>query len=62
MPIVGGLDIHRKQITFDYLCDMRSLAVSERVREVSDADDVTSGSAEARPRPDMRRWVLLSGV
>ena len=32
MPIVGGLDIHRKQITFDYLCDMRSLAVSERVR------------------------------
>jgi len=32
MPIVGGLDIHRKQITFDYLCDMRSLAVSEHVR------------------------------
>ena len=32
MPIVGGLDIHRKQITFDYLCDMRPLAVSERVR------------------------------
>jgi hypothetical protein len=28
MPIVGGLDIHRKQITFDYLCDMRPLAVS----------------------------------
>jgi len=32
MPIVGGLDIHRKQITFDYPCDMRPLAVSERVR------------------------------
>jgi len=32
MPIVGGLDIHRKQITFDYLCDMRPLVVSERVR------------------------------
>jgi len=32
MPIVGGLDILRKQITFDYLCDMRPLAVSERVR------------------------------
>jgi len=32
MPIVSGLDIHRKQITFDYLCDMRPLVVSERVR------------------------------
>ena len=62
MPIVGGLDIHRKQLTFDYLCDTRSHAVSERVEEVSDADDVTPASAEARPRPDMRRWVLLGGV
>ena len=25
MPIVGGLDIHRKQITFDYLDTVRRL-------------------------------------
>ena len=41
---------------------MMPLVVSERAEEVSDADDVTSGSAEARPRPGVRRWVLLSGV
>ena len=51
MPIVGGLDIHRKQITFDYLCDMRSHVVSERVEEVSDAEDVTPGSARGPSPP-----------
>ena len=35
MAIVGGFDIHRRQVTFDYLCDMRPLAMSESVKEVS---------------------------
>ena len=39
MPIVGGLDIHRKQITFDYL-DTVALRVSS---------GPTCGSALAPP-------------
>jgi len=44
-------------------CDVRSHVVSECVKEGSaDAEDVVRASVEARPRPDVRGWVLLSRV
>jgi len=34
MPIVGGLDIHRKQITFDYLeCATRRCCLRMEVKD-----------------------------
>ena len=54
MPIVGGLDIHRKQITFDYLCDMRPLAVSERVRGGQRLRGIAGQTAVSRVGDDRR--------
>ena len=47
MPIVGGLDIHRKQITFDYLD-----TVTGQVRrgQISPADRARLAGAVQRPR------------
>jgi hypothetical protein len=52
MPIVGGLDIHRKQITFDYLD-----TVTGQVRrgQVSPADRVHLRAWLARSLA-VRRW------
>ena len=56
MPIVGGLDIHRKQITFDYLD-----TVTGQVRrgQISPADREHLRAWLARswrsPRPPIRR-------
>ena len=35
MPIVGGLDIHRKQITFDYLDTVTGQVCRGQVRHVA---------------------------
>ena len=50
MPIVGGLDVHRKQITFDYL-DTETGQV--RRGQISPAD-------RAHPRAWLARWVQHS--
>ena len=43
MPIVGGLDVHRAQLTFDYL-DV-------------DTGEVSTGRIVPADRPHLRRWL-----
>ena len=43
MSIVGGLDVHRQQLTFDYLD--------------TDSGDVTAGQIRPATRPALRNWL-----
>ena len=47
MPIVGGLDIHRKQITFDYLDTVTG--------------QVCRGQVSPADREHLRAWLARSG-
>ena len=48
MPIVGGLDIHRKQITFDYLDTVTG--------------EVKRGQIAPADRAHVRSWLARLGV
>ena len=44
MAIVGGFDVHRAQITFDYMD--------------TDSGQVTAGQIRSATRPALRNWLL----
>ncbi len=50
MPIVGGLDIHRRQITFDYLG--QADAANKRITDALGAQDTQLGSEPGDERDD----------
>ena len=51
MPIVGGLDIHRKQLTFDYLD-----TVTGEVRRGQIAPAGRGQARSSRSRASQRHW------
>ena len=61
MPIVGGLDIHRKQITFDYLDTATGevrrgqIAPADRAHLRGEADPVQQVRRAAQRVDDMHR-------
>ncbi len=42
MPIVGGLDIHRKQITFDYLDTVTGQVRRGQIARLADRKDLSA--------------------
>jgi hypothetical protein len=60
MPIVGGLDIHRKQITFDYVDTVTGQVQRGQVSPASGAEPARPGNVMRRCSASRKPTVSVS--